>query len=303
MVERRKYLILFGLIILVLLISVGSGRAGSGQAGAAGAYLRMGIGARPLGMGGCFVAICDDAYATYWNPAGLTQIKGHQIGSMYAIMTLDRKYNFLNYAQGFGKNWGLGISWVNFGIGDIEERDARGNLIGEFEDSENAYYLSLAKGFGEKFSLGANIKYLTHQLLNNRATGFGFDAGVLFKPTDIISLGLTLQDIGSKVKWDTESGHEDEFPLNIRGGAALRLLKDKLLLATDLEKNETQPMKFHAGAEYWITKAFAVRAGYDDEELTAGASFKISHFRLDYGYCADKLKEGDTHRISLLFNY
>jgi hypothetical protein len=29
------------------------------------------LGARPLGMGGAFVAVADDATATYWNPAGL----------------------------------------------------------------------------------------------------------------------------------------------------------------------------------------------------------------------------------------
>lgn len=282
---------------------MGSVYAESGQAGAAGAYLRMGTGARALGMGGAYVAICDDAYATYWNPAGLTQIRDHQVGSMYAIMTLGRKYNFLNYTQGLGKDWGLGISLVNFGIAEIEERDAQGNLIGEFEDSQNAYYFSLAKSLKESLSLGINIKYLTHELLDNKATGFGLDAGILFKLTKTLSLGFVLQDIGSKIKWDTPSGHEDKFPLNIRGGAALKLLKDKLILATDLEKNETQSVKFHAGAEYWITKTFAVRAGYDDHELTAGASFKTPHFRFDYAFCANKLQEGNTHRISVLFSF
>ncbi|MGH9162460.1 MAG: hypothetical protein ACRD2X_21040, partial [Vicinamibacteraceae bacterium] len=29
------------------------------------------VGARALGMGGAFVAVADDATATYWNPAGL----------------------------------------------------------------------------------------------------------------------------------------------------------------------------------------------------------------------------------------
>jgi len=34
-------------------------------------YLRVAPGARPAGMGECFVSIADDASATYWNPAGL----------------------------------------------------------------------------------------------------------------------------------------------------------------------------------------------------------------------------------------
>ena len=32
------------------------------------------FGVRALGMGGAFVAVADDATATYWNPAGLTNV-------------------------------------------------------------------------------------------------------------------------------------------------------------------------------------------------------------------------------------
>ena len=34
------------------------------------------VGPRAMGMGGAYVAVCDDATAVYWNPAALTQIKG-----------------------------------------------------------------------------------------------------------------------------------------------------------------------------------------------------------------------------------
>ena len=43
-----------------------------------GSDLGMGIGARAIGLGGAFVAIADDASATFWNPAGLTSIRGNQ---------------------------------------------------------------------------------------------------------------------------------------------------------------------------------------------------------------------------------
>ena len=44
-----------------------------------GSDLGMGIGARAVGLGGAFVAIADDASATFWNPAGLTNIRGNQL--------------------------------------------------------------------------------------------------------------------------------------------------------------------------------------------------------------------------------
>ena len=50
----------------------------------AGDFLTLGVGARPLGMGGSFAAIADDSTAAYWNPAGLGRLR-HSEGSLYAL--------------------------------------------------------------------------------------------------------------------------------------------------------------------------------------------------------------------------
>jgi hypothetical protein len=44
-----------------------------------GSDLGMGIGARAIAMGGAFTALCDDALAVFWNPAGLAQIHNNQM--------------------------------------------------------------------------------------------------------------------------------------------------------------------------------------------------------------------------------
>ena len=44
------------------------GRAGFG-------FLKIGQGARPVGMGEAFVAVADDLNAAFWNPAGLTEVE------------------------------------------------------------------------------------------------------------------------------------------------------------------------------------------------------------------------------------
>ena len=53
-----------------------------GDGGQAGAFLRYGIGARAMGMGGAFVAVSDDASGLYWNPAGLVGAQRLEISSM-----------------------------------------------------------------------------------------------------------------------------------------------------------------------------------------------------------------------------
>jgi len=45
----------------------------------ASGYEFFGTGIRALSMGGAFMAKADDATATYWNPAGLGQLKGKGI--------------------------------------------------------------------------------------------------------------------------------------------------------------------------------------------------------------------------------
>src|ERR1051325_6184070 len=37
---------------------------------------QLGIGGRPLALGGAYTAISDDVYAPYWNPAGVANLKG-----------------------------------------------------------------------------------------------------------------------------------------------------------------------------------------------------------------------------------
>jgi len=64
--------------------------------GAAGLFLRMGVGARALGMGGAFTAIADDPSAAYWNPSGLAQIHNFQFEFMNVNLPFDRTFNYFS---------------------------------------------------------------------------------------------------------------------------------------------------------------------------------------------------------------
>lgn len=278
-----------------------------GEGGYAGAYLRLGAGARPLGMGGAFVALADDATASYWNPAGLGQLERPQLAAMYSLMSMDRMHNFITYAQPLGKLGTVGASLLNFGVRNIDGRDAGGNSTETFSNSENALLLSVGKRLAPALLVGGNIKFLNHRLASKEATGFGFDLGAMLKIGDILRIGGAVQDIGSGIKWDTESRLKEEFLTLTRIGISVIPKTTPLRFFADLERNQKQDTKYHIGAEYWVLKSIALRVGYNRNQITAGGSaiFPVSkaNIQLDYAFCPDVLQQWATHRMSMIVKF
>lgn len=302
------YFRFFSILLITLLVILLTDEAypDEGGGGRAGAFLRIGIGARPMGMGGSFTAIANDVYATYWNPAGLAQLQTQEIGTMYGLMSLDRKFGFLGFALPVSEFLAFGINGINLRVEEIEQRDSAGNLLGHFVDAEYAFSFSAGISIKKKFYIGGNFKFLYHELADNAAKGIGFDAGVLVIPIRHFSIGMMVQDIGSSIKWNTESDHEDKLPMVIRGGIAIRLMNDRLIFSTDLVNtgiNESSSStKFYEGIEFWPVGLFAVRSGYDSHEFTAGLSLNIYVIRMDYGLITDKIDGNFTHLLSLSFH-
>ncbi|MBU2444657.1 MAG: outer membrane protein transport protein [Bacteroidetes bacterium] len=73
----------------------------------------LGVGARALGMGGAFTGISDDYSATYWNPAGLFQIKRMELNAGLNYNNLKNDASFFNNTTNF-ENSGTSLSNLGF---------------------------------------------------------------------------------------------------------------------------------------------------------------------------------------------
>jgi len=192
----------------------------------------LGVGARPMGMGGAFVAVADTSDATFWNPAGLVQIPRME-GSLFIGPLLNGKEYYMDgaFVMPFMEQTALGISIVSLyhDTGD-SKTDAY----------ENQYIASFATPMNieKTVSIGVNLKFLQYssaataqyldsngnsQTIQANAGALGLDLGALYQvllPTwgKKINFGLLCQDLDTTLRW--QSGVEDQIPLLLQAGVA-----------------------------------------------------------------------------------
>lgn len=239
----------------------------------AGAWMEIGGGARPLGMGGAFVAVANDASTVYYNPAGVSGWSKRQALFMHSERFGDLvNYNFGAYVQSTSllsdeREAGFGFTVQHLGVDDIPISnhlgffDANGN--GEFEpedgdyltldgqrvdlnsysiptESDNNFAFLGAFGVNTGFGrLGGTLKIIyTDSVDGNTSTGIGIDVGYLYR--DLLArrldVGVKVQDAtGTYLSWSSGT-NEYIWPM-VKLGAAYTVvseaMKGSLLLALD----------------------------------------------------------------------
>jgi hypothetical protein len=297
----------------------------------AGAFMRMGLGARANAMGNAYTGVAEGTVAAYYNPAGIPFLETRQVMLSYRFLSLDRNFNYIGFAAGIrpkveegsgemALNGGLALSWIHAGVDKIDGRDFAGNHYQDFSNSEHAFALSFGlMPIKNMLSIGFTAKVLYNRfpdMGDNDATisdkGLGVDLGILFKPFPYLSVGFTVKEINAKYTWKTDKLWEkdidkiDRFPRTYRGGIALRYPYDWLLLAVDIEKNEQQDMKYFVGTEALFLDNFFLRAGLNNGSLTLGGGYLFQLFsrpvQIQYAFVTKKYDVASEHIFSWVFN-
>lgn len=288
-----------------------TGRAlATASGGQPGQFLSWGAGARSLGMGTAFFAVSDDASATYWNPAGLTQLDRKEVMALHANLFADTSYDFLSYVHPTPKLGVFGANLTRLYSGGFEKVEitydsTKTDIIdlrstGSFEDVQMALTGAYGKKVKDNVSLGVAAKYITHTLDTSTNGFITFDTSVMINGLNHkfqnLRLGFGIQNLLSSKFGDTD----DKLPLIFRMGASHTFMRNRLLLALDLDKNMKASMNWHIGAEYWVINFAALRIGFTGEngirETTAGFGVKYKDYGLDYAFALHDL--GLSHRLS-----
>ena len=293
----------------------------------------LGLGARPLGMSGAYTSISDDLNGIYYNPAGLIFLKNPQVSVMYAQLFWGLTDGsslgdaFVSYGQPLPKNLGsIGVAWFMRSLTNYY--------------SENTIYVSYAYNVIRNLSIGISLKprvvtygsdaytAIDPVFIRNgySKTGFGLDAGAIYKGIRNLSLGISLQDVTQPdMGLDTQA----IMPMNIKVGGSYDLVGfavplpkgkefkiENFLLSLDASL-QAQYYKVNCGLETWfMEKTFALRGGYgignyNYTNISVGASYLITQIspalQIDYAFLynlggASSGTAGD-HRFSLTLKF
>ena len=88
----------------------------------------VGSGARALGMGGAFIAVCDDATAASWNPGGLIQLEKPEVSAVYGFVYRDEDNDFGDHPEASGSQ-SVDYSNLNYLSAAIPFQAADRNMI------------------------------------------------------------------------------------------------------------------------------------------------------------------------------
>ncbi len=271
-------------------------------------------GARPLAMGGAFVALAEDEHAIFYNPAALASLKELYFSGLY-----ESRFARVNYGT-------LALALPNFGgqlfflgIPGISERDERAVPLGELPYGQ----LGLIAGAGLWLSeapleldlplaVGLQLKiYRVNTLPEGSGTTLSLAPSLLWRQERLLLAGIPVQTLRfGLIASDLLSpgisygrGHYESWGPGLRLGAAATL-PDGLSMAFDVEANGT----FHLGGEWQLRgletlgmAELSVRLGLKNlGSLLApsiGFGLRVNDFRVDYAFAWHPVLPG-VHRIS-----
>ncbi len=253
--------------------------AQSRKAGLTGAaFLKVGVGARAVGLGSATSALTGDVNQLFWNPAGIA-LAEHDVRMQatfsYNKWIADLSHNSAAVSYNVPDIGTFGLGFISFGISDIPaDRDfpvdpalrqfqVDLNSSATYDYRDIAVHVSYARYVTESLTLGVTAKIISQSIDGEVASALAFDAGSVYN-IGILDwkIAARFSNLGADLKfYDIAYG----LPLSFTIGTALSPLKSddsELMFAVDAVKTQDGPQYFYSGVEYTFLSLVSIRGGW-----------------------------------------
>lgn len=304
----KSFLFLTLLILVSPLVSL---HAGGEPAG----FLQWGAGARSLGMGRAFLAVADDASATYWNPAAMVQLERKELTTMQATLFAETNLSFLSYVSPGSKGaWGFNMTKLSSGgfdkvqvkIDPSSPVDSPNYLsvekTGSYTVAQQAMTFAYGRQVTNKLAMGLALKRISNTVDSFAQDFSAIDVSVFSKVNENYRFALAFRNAVTQAPATTS----DRLPLTVRVGNAYSLLNKRLVLAADINSSKYSGMGWNLGTEYWATRKAAFRLGLENRgsgiaETSFGLGFALGTLNLDLAMGMGEL--GISQRMSVSWKF
>ncbi len=312
---------MFGTAVSVraqLLPVLGAQRAGITTA----EFLKIGVGARANAMEESFAAVDNDAFALFYNPAGITQFDKNEVAFSHATWFVGLQHDFLGAVYHLDEQNSFGISAISLQSDDmpVTTEYAPTGTGAYFKYGDLAVAGTYARKMTNQFSFGVSVRYVYETLADVRMSGVLIDLGTYYwTGLGSTRFAVAVSNFGGQM---TPSGSVelvdgttvDKFqsfspPTIFRIGFAFEPYQDKdnkVTASAQLNHPADNSENVSLGGEYSFKSSFFLRGGYrinvDEQKFAVGAGVKIdARFAVvafDYSFTPYE-RLGDVHRFSL----
>lgn len=301
-------------VLALLALALPARAADEGVSG--GQFLRIGVDAKAAALGETGAA-ATGARALFYNPAGLSALKGPELYLSHARWIGETGYSGLAFARKAGSG-AFGFAAAYLSGPPIDKYDKFGNDLGEtYSASDIAAAVGYCPRTDTAVAFGVNLKYIRSSLEDETASAPALDAGLRWTAAkDKLVFGAALQNLGGELKY---AGAGDPLPLTIKAGGQYSVAIQKgrgqrmdLAFFSDASYLRDSGAALGAGAEFTSAydkdHRFALRAGYktaangDASGVSGGIGLEAAAYTVDYAF-APMGGLGTTHKFSVTVKF
>lgn len=170
-------------------------------------------------LGGQNVSLIEDVPMAGWsNPAMYANVSDKSLSLDFMTYAASSQWMGAHFTKAFGERHTMAVGAQYMNYGSMDETDESGNVIGTIKAKDFVLGVGYSYLFSDRWTGGANAKYLVSNLAGYSAMALSVDLGLnYFDEDNDLSVSAALQNVGMQVK-TYDDGIHTHLPFTLAVG-------------------------------------------------------------------------------------